>query len=241
MADRAEVRLAELAERWQLPAEAPQQLRQILALVEEEPTSITTVRDPAKGVDAHVADSLSGLAVPALREATAIADLGAGGGFPGLALAAALPAATVTLVESVGKKTDFLRRAADAAGLGNVRVVTARAEGWEDGIGTQEVVTARALAPLNVLVEYAAPLLREGGRLVAWKGKRDPSEERDGLHAAEVVGLAPKPAAPTVADIHPGADARHLYVYLKVRKTPARFPRREGMARKRPLEASTGA
>lgn len=239
MADRVELRLNELAARWQLPPEAPQRLQQILRLVEAEPTSITTVRDPAHGVDVHVADSLTGLAVPELRAAGAIADLGAGGGFPGLALAVALPAATVTLVESVGKKADFLRRAADAVGLANVSVATARAERWVAGIGAHDVVTARALAPLNVLAEYAAPLLREGGRLVAWKGKRDPSEEADGVHAAEVLGL--EPLEPIAAEGFRGGDERHLYVYLKVSPTPAGFPRREGMARKRPLQASTRA
>jgi 16S rRNA (guanine527-N7)-methyltransferase len=237
--DPVELRLHELAERWQLPAEAPGQLRQILTLVETEPSSITTVRDPRRGVDVHVADSLAGLTIPELRKARTIADLGAGGGFPGLALAVALPAAHVTLVESVGKKTDFLRRTADAAGLTNITVVTARAEGWRDGLDTQDIVTVRALGPLNLLAEYAAPLLREGGRLVAWKAKRDPSEEAAGVHAAEVLGLEPQRPIPT--ETFPGADERHLYVYLKVRPTPARFPRREGIARKRPLQASTGA
>jgi 16S rRNA (guanine527-N7)-methyltransferase len=235
--DPVEVRLNELAERWQLPAEAPGRLRQILDLVEKEPTSITTVRDPRKGVDVHVADSLAALTLAELREARTIADLGAGGGFPGLALAVALPQARVTLVESVGKKTDFLLRTADAVGLTNVTVVTARAEAWTAGHGSQQVVTARALGPLTVLAEYAAPLLEEGGRLVAWKAKRDPSEEADGVHAAAVLGLEPQPPLPT--ETFPGANERHLYVYLKVRPTPARFPRREGIARKRPLQAST--
>jgi 16S rRNA (guanine527-N7)-methyltransferase len=228
-------RLAGLAQRWALPTAAPDQLRTILDLVQAEPTSITTVRDPERGVDIHVSDSLAGLAVPALREARSIADLGSGGGFPGLALAVALPDAEVTLVESVGKKTKFLRRAADAAGLRNVRIVNARAEAWRDGLATQDIVTARALGPLNVVVEYAAPLLREGGAFVAWKGKRDPSAEADGLMAAEIVGL--EDAEPIPVDSLYGD--RHLYVYLKVRETPAEFPRREGMARKRPLQPST--
>lgn len=231
-----ERRIQELVAKWDLPEEARRQLRGILDAVAAEPTSITTVRDPEQGVDVHVADSLAGLAVPELRTAKAIADLGAGGGFPGLVLAVALPEAQVTLVESVGKKTDFLRRTADAVGLANVHVVTGRAERWPEGIGVHDVVTARALAPLNVLAEYAAPLLREGGRLVAWKAKQDPSEERDGLHAADVLGLEPQPTI--AADTFPGADQRSLYVYLKVRPTPARFPRREGMARKRPLQPS---
>jgi 16S rRNA (guanine527-N7)-methyltransferase len=228
-------RLAELTARWQLPDLAAVQLKTILDCVAAEPTSITTVRDPAQGVDVHVADSLAGLEVDALRTAARIADLGSGGGFPGLALAAALPAAQVTLVESVGKKCDFLRRTADAAGLANVEVVNARAEGWPAGLGTQDIVTARALAPLNVLAEYAAPLLVQGGSLVAWKGHEDPSEAADGVAAASQLGLDPLPARSVQP--FPGTDERHLYVYLKVLPTPDRYPRREGMARKRPLRA----
>jgi 16S rRNA (guanine527-N7)-methyltransferase len=199
--------------------------------------SITTVRDPAEAVDVHVADSLSALAASPVRTATALADLGAGGGFPGLALAAARPGLAVTLVESVGKKCQFLRRAADAAGLANVAVVNARAEAWTAGAGRQDVVTARALAPLNVLAEYAAPLLREGGSLVAMKAGRDASEEADGAAAAAILGL--EVAVPLVVTPFDGAGPRHLHLYLKVAPTPDRFPRREGMARKRPLRAST--
>jgi 16S rRNA (guanine527-N7)-methyltransferase len=233
--DAVDTRLAELGELWDLPPGAPRQLRAILDLVAVEPASITTVRAPAKGVDVHVADSLAGLAVYALRTASRIADLGSGGGFPGLAIAVARPDTTVTLVESVGRKCDFLRRAAEAAALPNVEVVQARAESWREGLGTQDAVTARALAPLNVLTEYAAPLLREGGTLVAWKAARDPSEERDGAHAAGVLGLEVLPPVPVTP--FAGSGERNLHLYLKVLATPSRFPRREGMARKRPLQA----
>jgi 16S rRNA (guanine527-N7)-methyltransferase len=235
--DHVDIRLAELAARYELPDAAAERLGGILDHVAAEPTSITTVRDPAQGVELHVADSLAGLEVEQLRGAASIADLGAGGGFPGLVLAVALPAAQVTLVESVGKKCEFLRRTAADLELHNVTVVNARAEAWREGIGSQAAVTARALAPLTVLAEYAAPLLVDGGALVAWKGRRDASEEADGVHAAEVLGLEPLPPR-TVSPI-PGADDRHLYVYLKVGVTPARFPRREGIARKRPLQRST--
>jgi 16S rRNA (guanine527-N7)-methyltransferase len=228
-------RLDELAQRWALPAAAPEQLMTILELVQTEPTSITTVRDPERGVDLHISDALAGLSVRALREADAIADLGTGGGFPGLALAAALPQTRITLVESVGKKCNFLRRTADAAGLKNIDVVNARAEAWADGLGSQDVVTARALGPLNVIVEYAAPLLKHGGSFVAWKGKRDPSAEADGEAAADIVGLD----ATDLVPVESIAGDRHLYVYSKVRETPPQFPRREGMARKRPLQDST--
>jgi 16S rRNA (guanine527-N7)-methyltransferase len=229
-------RLEGLAARWRLAPGAAGRLRTVLDRVASEPTAITTVRDPEQAVDVHVADSLSVLAVPAVRAADRLADLGSGGGFPGLALAIALPGAAVTLVESVGKKCDFLRRAADAAGLENVAVVNARAEAWRAGLGTQDVVTARALAPLNVLAEYAAPLLREGGALVAMKARRDLSEEAAGAAAAAILGL--EPAAPMLVEPFADAGARNLHLYLKVRPTPDRFPRREGMARKRPLQGS---
>jgi 16S rRNA (guanine527-N7)-methyltransferase len=237
MADTVDQRLAALADRWGLPPAAHGQLRTILELVAVEHASITTVRDPLEGAHVHVADSLSGLEAEPLRAAGTIADLGSGGGFPGLALAVARPNAAVTLVESVGRKCDFLRRAAAEAGLANVEVVQARAESWRDGLERQDVVTARALAPLNVLAEYAAPLLAEGGWLVAWKAGRDPSEERDGVAASEVLGLEPGPPVPV--EPFPGSGPRNLHLYLKVRDTPSRFPRREGMARKRPLRAST--
>ncbi|HEU4975103.1 MAG TPA: 16S rRNA (guanine(527)-N(7))-methyltransferase RsmG [Baekduia sp.] len=237
MSDVLDARLRGLAERWALPAAAAGQLRTVLELVAVEPVSITTVREPLEGVDVHVADSLVALDVPAVRQAARLADLGSGGGFPGLALAVAVPEAEVALVESVGRKCEFLRRAAEAASLRNVAVVNARAESWREGLGRQDVVTARALAPLSVLVEYAAPLLREGGSLVAWKAGRDPSEERDGVAAAETLGLEPREPLPVAP--FDGSGERHLHLYVKVRATPPGYPRRDGMARKRPLRAST--
>lgn len=228
-----EGRLASLAEAHALPSGAVQPLRALLGLLAEDETAPTTVRDPAAAVDVHVADSLSGLEVPDLRAARRIADLGAGAGFPGLVLAAALPDAAVALVESVGRKCAFLARAVDASGLANVEVVNARAEEWHEGLGACDAVTARALAPLGVLCEYAAPLLREGGVLVAYKGVRDAGEERDANRAAAVLGL--ERVEVRVVRPFPGADHRRLYVYSKVRPMPPRFPRRAGMARKRPL------
>jgi len=204
----------------------------VLDLLADEPASVSSVRERGAAMRVHVEDSLDGLRVPAVREAGRIADVGSGAGFPGLVLAAALPGARVFLVESAGRKCAFIDRAAAAAGLDNAEVVNARAEEWP---GLVDVVTARALAPLNVLVEYAAPLLVPDGRLVAWKGRRDPEEEADGAAAARAVGLE----LSEIVEIEPrpGADERRLYVYSKVTETPSRFPRRAGMARKRPIRA----
>ena len=210
-------------------------LARYLELLAADTNAPTTVRDPQTAVDRHIGDALSGLLVPELVAARTIADLGAGAGVPGLVLAAARPDARVFAVESVGRKCAFLQRAVDACGLENVEVVCERAESWTAGLGACDAVTARALAPLPVLVEYAAPLLREGGALVAWKGAADPGEEADGAHAAAVLGL--ELAQTLELPPEPSAQRRNLYVYLKVRSTPNGYPRRPGMARKRPLRA----
>jgi 16S rRNA (guanine527-N7)-methyltransferase len=230
-------RLRELSARFDLPANAAAQFETLLALVAAEPASITSVRDPQRGVDVHVADSLVSLDLDAVRVAARIADLGSGAGFPGLALAIALPDARVTLVESVGRKGAFLERAARALELDNVAVATARAESWVAGIGVHDLVTARALAPLGVALEYAAPLLDSGGMLVAWKGRLDPGEAADATAAADALGMTRPQSWP----VEPYAEAsdRFLYLSSKVRSTPSNFPRREGMARKRPLRASS--
>jgi 16S rRNA (guanine527-N7)-methyltransferase len=232
--------LTALAERYSLPAAAAGQLVRLLDALAAEPDPHTTVREPEAALDAHVADSLSGLDVAELRAAARIADLGAGAGFPGLVLAVALPAARVDLIESAARKAAVIDRLRQAAQVANARAVVARAEEWArtppvlgGGRETYEAVTARAVAPLAVLVEYAAPLLRLSGVLVAWKGARDPAEEGLGRGAADEVGLA----LVDVLRVEPfeGARNRHLHVYRKVAPTPERFPRRPGMAAKRPL------
>jgi 16S rRNA (guanine527-N7)-methyltransferase len=227
--------VADLVSRYGLPPAVASQLGALLDALAADPHAPTTVRVPGQAVHTHLADSLVALELPDARAATAIADLGAGAGFPGLPLAVALPAAQVVLVESVARKCAFIRVAADAAGLANVEVVADRVESWSAGLATRDLVTARALAPLAVLAEYAAPLLCEGGVLVAWKGRRDAEEERDAAAAAEQLGLAVEEIRP----VHPfaGAEHRHLHVLRKVAPTPQRFPRRPGMARKRPLGA----
>lgn len=228
--------IAGLVERHGLPAEAAAAFGALLRLLAEDDSAPTTVREPGAALDAHLADSLSGLELPAVRTATRIADLGAGAGFPGLVLAVALPRARVSLVESAGRKCAFIARAAEAAGIENVDVVHARAEEWRDGADACDVVTARALAPLAVIAEYAAPLLRRGGTLVAWKGALDEAEERAAATAAGALGL--ELAERRRVTPFAGAARHTLYVYSKVRETPPRFPRRAGMARKRPLGGS---
>jgi 16S rRNA (guanine527-N7)-methyltransferase len=176
-----------------------------------------------------------------LGAARHIADIGSGAGFPGLVLAAALPDARVELIESQSRKTAVSDRLLQAARLTNARSVTARAEDWAasppplGGREAYDAVTARALAPLAVIAEYAAPLLADGGVLVAWKGGRDENEER-GLAAA-----APRLAMELVevrrVEPFAGARRRHLHLLRKAGPTPEGLPRRAGLAAKRPFGA----
>jgi 16S rRNA (guanine527-N7)-methyltransferase len=223
--------LAAILARFGAPEAAAAPLARILELQATDPTASTSVRDPAEALDRHVADSLVALSLPEVAAAARIADLGSGAGWPGLALAVALPSAHVTLVESAIRHCRYLERASE--GLANVSVVHARAEEWREGLGAHDLVTARALAALPVLLEYAAPLLEEGGHVVAWKAAVSEHEAFGGARAAELLGLEPVSVVP----VQPFPDARDrtLHVFRKISPTPARFPRRAGMATKRPL------
>jgi 16S rRNA (guanine527-N7)-methyltransferase len=220
-----------------LTPEARLKLEAVLDLIAADPRSLTSVRDPQEAWRAHIDDSLTGLEVPALCRASRIADLGAGAGFPGLVLALALPQAQVDLIESVTRKCEFMREAAEKAGIANVQVVNARSEEHAavgaPGREAYDAVTARAVARLATLAELASPLLREGGVLVAWKGRRDEDEEAELERVLEATAMEP------LGVIEVGESAgyvhRHLHALKKTAITPVNLPRRPGMAKKRTL------
>lgn len=148
-------------------------------------------------------------------------DVGSGGGSPGIPLAAARPDLELVLLEAQRRKCDFLERAARE--FPNVSVVCARAEDHGRGAGRDAygVALARALAPPPVAAEWCLPLVREGGAAVLFVG---PSAEASAVaRAAETLAAVPEPAPPG------------LLLLRKIGPTPARFPRRPGLARKRPL------
>ena len=229
----AESTIERYVERWGLPAGAEEQLEELARLVAADQGAPTTVREPQRILEDHLADSLVALELDHVNWEGRIADLGAGAGFPGLPLAIARPQASIGLVESNTRKCDFLRGAVRRLELDNAEVVRERAEQWRDGLDSCDVVVARALAALPVVAEYAAPLLRIGGSLVAWRGRRDPVEETMGAIAAAELGLEPLDAI--AVSPYPEALHRHLHVMVKVTATPPRFPRRPGVARKHPL------
>jgi 16S rRNA (guanine527-N7)-methyltransferase len=225
--------LTELGERYGLGNGQLAQLNAILLELQGDEQAPTTVTGVSEAIDVHLADSLTALEIGEVAVAGRIADIGSGAGFPGLALAVALPDAEVSLVESQRRKCEFLARACAAASVENARVVSARVEEWPEGISGNDVVVARALAPPPVVLEYAAPLLSPGGLLVDWRGRRSKEGEAAAHHAAGLLGLRLREIRRT--EPYAGALHHHLHVYEKVAATPARFPRRVGVARKRPL------
>ncbi|MDX6600842.1 MAG: rRNA (guanine527-N7)-methyltransferase [Solirubrobacterales bacterium] len=199
-----------------------------------ERSSVSSVTKPDRAWRVHVADSLTGLEFEQLREASRIADIGSGAGFPGLVLAVALPHSQIDLIESVGRKCDFIERAIAAAGITNARVINTRSEqlAAEEGRETYAAVTARAVGRLSTLAELASPLLEDGGVLIAWKGKRDPDEEAQLARASERLAMQPKQTLHVGP--YAGSEHRHLHLIRKSGSTPSDLPRRAGMAKKRP-------
>jgi 16S rRNA (guanine527-N7)-methyltransferase len=229
----APISLADLGLRYALPTASLDRLARLADLLTGLRHAPTAINDPQHILKDHIADALVALELPEVASASTIVDIGSGAGIPGLPVAIALPHASITLLESNARRCAFIDAAIRSCSVGNARAVSARAEAWSDGIGRFDLVTARAVAALDVVAEYAAPLLRLGGSLVAWRGKRDQLAEDQAFRAASILGLAVAP--PLRVDPFPEAEHRYLHVMSKVAKTPDRFPRRVGMARKRPL------
>ncbi len=190
-------------------------LERWLAALLETP-GLTALRDPGAARRVLLDDALAGAGIVARFDGPVV-DVGSGGGTPGIPLAAALPGRSVTLLEAERRKAAFLERW--AAELPNVRVVRGRAE--EQPTDAFGVAVAKALAPPPVAAEWCLPLVRPGGAVVLWVG---PSAE-----TARVRAVAERLAG-TLVQSPPG-----FLVLRKLGPTPAGFPRRPGMARKRPL------
>jgi len=177
---------------------------------------LTAIRDPAEARRVLLDDALRGVPLVS-RETGPVVDVGSGGGAPGIPLAASLPDRDVTLLEAERRKCAFLQRW--TAELPNLEVVWGRAE--EQPLETFGVAVAKALARPPTAVEWCLPLVREGGAVVLWVG---PSAE-----SAPIATVAERLAA----RVERAGDG--FVVLRKTGPTPAGFPRRTGMARKRPL------
>jgi 16S rRNA (guanine527-N7)-methyltransferase len=213
-----------------------------LLLARNQQLNLTRIVDPAEIERRHLLDSLTcalpvlDRLVPAAGAALRCIDVGSGGGLPGIPLAIAFPNLQVTLLESVGKKAAFLREAVETLGLTSVSVRTGRAEEAAREQAERDVydlVVARALAPLPVALELCLPFVRPGGLVVLPRGSDLAGQLADGEAAAGLLAARLRP--PILLDDPALPSGRSLVVADKLGPTPERYPRRPGMAAKRPL------
>ena len=207
-----------------------------LLLVWTQAINLTGIREPAAVALGHVVDSLTAVGLLRSRGITRLLDLGSGGGFPGLPLAAALPADRALLVDSITKKVGFLRTVIDATGSAErVAAEAIRAETLAHDARDREAwpaVVTRAVAPLADLVEVGLPLVARGGVLVAWK--REPLD-------AELADAAPALAALRAGRVEvvdpriPGLERHRLVVVERGGPLDPAFPRDAAERKRRPL------
>jgi 16S rRNA (guanine527-N7)-methyltransferase len=197
--------------------------------------NLTSIREPSAIARAHVLDSLTAVAWLRDHRVTRFLDLGSGGGYPGLPLAAALPAERVLLVEPTAKKARFLGTVVEATAVGAVvEVVAARAEALAADPahrGRWPAVTARAVASLAELVELSFPLLAPGGVLVAWKRGDLVAEVAVARRSIEALGGGSMASVP--ADVS-GLEGHRLVVITSRGRVPAGFPRDPAVRKRRP-------
>jgi 16S rRNA (guanine527-N7)-methyltransferase len=236
----APLSIADLAERFALGASQAAALEAYVELLAGwRRGKVTGLRSREEMVDTLLGDSLALLDVPHVRQRAGAGwlDLGAGAGVPGIPLAVALPDVELDLLEASSRKCEFLEAAVKAAGIvARARVVCARSEHYGAGRPGREgaaVVLARAVAPLPVLVELAAPLLSPGGVLLA--SKTVAAVRGEGAAAAVAAGLCGLAGGPVVPLSRSPLEQSVCVVYEKVGPTPDRFPRRAGVAATRPL------
>ena len=182
----------------------------------------------------HFVDSLSIVRKMNLKNIHNMVDIGTGAGFPGIPFGI-MTGREGTLLDSVGKKVQAVQEFVDALGLGErLEAVPMRVEELAaKRKGQYACVTARAVAELNVLLEYAAPLLRKDGLLVVSKGRLSDGELKNGAYAAKVCGF--EIVSRETSELPHEAGHREMLIYRKVRKPEIKLPRNVGMAKHKPL------
>ena len=218
-----------------------QQIRQFERLTEllldwNRRMNLTAITDPAEIAIKHYLDSLTLNLVAGCFEGASLIDVGSGAGFPGLPLAIAFPRMEATLLDATAKKLRFIDEAVLTLSLDNVRTLHARAEeAAQDPFHREayDIVVARAVARLPVLLEYCLPLCKLGGQAIAMMGASAYDETSASAKAIDTLGGEPG----AIEELRlPGLDnPRYLVVVNKVKPTPRRFPRRAGIPARKPL------
>lgn len=204
-----------------------------LVIEKNKVLNLTRILDPNEAVSLHILDSL--LLLPSLQDAPKgkFLDMGTGAGFPGIPLAISSGRPAV-MIDSVGKKIAAVNEFIEQLGLPNCQAVHERLEVAASQYHSQfAAVTARALASLPVLLEYATPFLMMNGRFIVAKGIPSSDELEAGSKAAKICGLSLIDSSEF--DLPDGLGHRQILVFQKVRKPSISLPRPNGMARKNPL------
>jgi 16S rRNA (guanine527-N7)-methyltransferase len=200
-------------------------------------TNLTAITEPDDIEIRHFVDSLICLKVIGRpRPGLQLVDVGTGAGFPGLPLKIVAPQIELTLVESIGKKVDFLRHVVDILKLDGVTLLNERAEDVGQDAAHREQydwVLARAVASLDTLAEYLLPLARIGGHCLSQKGESAAQEASEAQAAIKTLGG--KLIQLTAYHLPTVAETRYLVDIEKTASTPPKFPRRVGMPAKRPI------
>ena len=195
--------------------------------------NLTAITEPRDMATLHLLDCAYLLTAAEFR-GQAVVDVGTGAGFPGMPMAILEPTARLTLLDSLGKRIDFLQETAEALKLENVSCIHARAEEFAaDHRERYDYAVSRAVAALPVLSELALPLVKPGGAFLAMKSVESDAELAAAQHAIAILGGAVE----AVRDYAiPGTDVRHrLIVVEKVKKTPEKYPRMFAKIKKNPL------
>ncbi len=207
-----------------------------------ERMNLTNIVDRQEVYVKHFYDSVWVREIPewqrVMRKGGRAVDVGTGAGFPGMALAILEPECEFVLLDALQKRVGFLMTVANELGLQNVRVVHARAEDGARQSGLRasfDAVLSRAVARLNVLMEYTLPFAKVGGTVFAYKGPGVEEEWQDGEVAAKALGgsLTDRVDRP----LPEGMGERVLVVVPKVTQTPRAYPRKAGTPQRQPLKA----
>ena len=192
-------------------------------------TNLTRI-DEADVDEKHFLDCLR--IEPYLKAGDYVADLGSGAGFPGLVLALVRPDCRFDLIEATGKRCDFLNQIKHDLHLDHVNVLQARAEDLQDAKERYDVVTARAVARLNILLELSLPLLKIGGTLIAMKGSNADSEVQEAMSAMKLLKVHPPKR-----DVHVGEKiGTHInLIFSKTQACPSNYPRSYATIKKKAL------
>lgn len=198
--------------------------------------NLTAVTDKEDVYLKHFYDSLTPLFYMDIKEAASLCDVGAGAGFPSIPIKIVRPDLKITIVDSLNKRINFLNELSAELGLDKMHLVHDRAENFGQYTARHmfDVVTARAVANLNVLLELCLPLVRTGGNFIVLKGKKGMEELEESQFALDLLGGE---VVDTFSFELPEEDSgRHILYIKKKHKTPAKYPRKPGVPNKSPLK-----